>query len=59
MPGGPASAIGDDRLQMQSRGYVSPESFTHGSSEQRVHWFKQGLETGRVKACDTFRTAQL
>jgi hypothetical protein len=54
-----ASAIGDDRLQMQSRGYVSPESFTHGSSEQRVHWFKQGLETGRVKACDTFRTAQL
>jgi len=54
-----ASAIGDDRLQMQSRGYVSPESFTHGSSQQRVRWFKRGLETGTVKECDTFRTAQL
>jgi predicted metalloprotease len=54
-----ASAIGDDRLQMQSRGYVSPESFTHGSSEQRVRWFKRGLETGSVKACDTFKAAQL
>jgi predicted metalloprotease len=54
-----ASAIGDDRLQMQSRGYVSPESFTHGSSAQRVRWFKQGLENGSVKQCDTFRTAQL
>jgi hypothetical protein len=54
-----ASAIGDDRLQMQSRGYVSPESFTHGSSQQRVQWFKRGLETGSVKECDTFRTAQL
>jgi uncharacterized protein len=54
-----ASAIGDDRLQMQSRGYVSPESFTHGSSAQRVRWFKQGLENGRVKECDTFKTAQL
>jgi predicted metalloprotease len=54
-----ASAIGDDRLQMQARGYVSPESFTHGSSQQRVRWFKRGLETGSVKECDTFRTAQL
>jgi len=54
-----AAQIGDDRLQMESRGYVSPESFTHGTSAQRVRWFKQGLETGRVKACDTFRTAQL
>jgi len=54
-----ASAIGDDRLQMQARGYVSPESFTHGSSAQRVRWFKQGLESGRVKECDTFKTAQL
>jgi predicted metalloprotease len=54
-----ASAIGDDRLQMQSRGYVSPESFTHGSSAQRVRWFKQGLENGSVKQCDTFRTSQL
>jgi predicted metalloprotease len=54
-----ASAIGDDRMQMQSRGYVSPESFTHGSSAQRVRWFKQGLENGSVKQCDTFRAAQL
>ena len=54
-----ASAIGDDRVQMQSRGYVSPESFTHGSSQQRVRWFKRGLETGSVKECDTFKTAQL
>jgi hypothetical protein len=54
-----ASAIGDDRLQMQSRGYVSPESFTHGSSEQRVRWFKRGLESGRVGDCDTFKVARL
>lgn len=49
-----ASAIGDDRLQKQSRGYVSPESFTHGSSEQRVRWFKRGYESGDVNQCDTF-----
>ena len=49
-----ASAIGDDRLQRQSRGYVSPESFTHGSSEQRVRWFKRGYESGSMNACDTF-----
>jgi predicted metalloprotease len=49
-----AAAIGDDRLQKQGRGYVSPESFTHGSSEQRVRWFKRGFETGAVKSCDTF-----
>ena len=54
-----ASQIGDDRLQMESRGYVSPESFTHGSSEQRVRWFKRGLEQGSVKQCDTFKAAQL
>ena len=41
-----ASAIGDDRLQRRGRGYVTPDSFTHGSSKQRVRWFKQGLETG-------------
>jgi uncharacterized protein len=49
-----ASAIGDDRLQMQSQGYVSPESFTHGSSEQRMRWFRRGLESGSLEACDTF-----
>jgi uncharacterized protein len=49
-----ASAIGDDRLQKQTQGYVSPDSFTHGSSAQRVRWFKTGLETGDIAACDTF-----
>jgi hypothetical protein len=49
-----ATAIGDDRLQKQSRGYVVPESFTHGSSAQRVRWFKTGLEGGDVRRCDTF-----
>ena len=54
-----ASAIGDDRLQKQTRGYVSPESFTHGSSEQRVRWFKRGFESGLVESCDTFNARQL
>jgi uncharacterized protein len=49
-----ASAIGDDKLQMQSRGYVVPDSFTHGTSEQRVRWFRQGFNTGDLKQCDTF-----
>ena len=49
-----ASAIGDDRLQKQARGYVVPESFTHGSSAQRVRWFRAGLESGDVRRCDTF-----
>ncbi|MBC7984556.1 MAG: zinc metallopeptidase, partial [Candidatus Obscuribacterales bacterium] len=49
-----AAAIGDDRLQKQSRGFVAPESFTHGSSAQRVSWFRRGLESGSVAACDTF-----
>ena len=50
-----ASAIGDDTLQKQSRGYVSPDSFTHGSSAQRVKWFKIGLATGDMGSCDTFK----
>ncbi|MEH6544075.1 MAG: neutral zinc metallopeptidase [Porticoccaceae bacterium] len=49
-----ASAIGDDRLQKQGQGYVVPESFTHGTSAQRVRWFKQGFSQGSVRACDTF-----
>lgn len=49
-----ASHIGDDRLQQQSRGYVTPDSFTHGSSRQRVHWFKVGYTKGTMEACDTF-----
>ncbi len=49
-----ANAIGDDRLQMEARGYVVPESFTHGTSEQRMHWFKKGFETGDLSQGDTF-----
>jgi len=49
-----AAAIGDDRLQRMSTGRVAPESFTHGSSAQRVGWFKRGLSQGRIAACDTF-----
>ena len=52
-----ASAIGDDRLQKQVQGRISPESFTHGSSEQRVRWFKKGMESGRPGDCDTFSVA--
>jgi len=50
-----ASAIGDDRLQRRSQGYVVPDAFTHGSSEQRTHWFLTGLKSGQVASCDTFR----
>ncbi len=52
------TAIGDDRLQRQARGYVTPESFTHGSSAQRVRWFRTGLESGDVRQCDTFTARQ-
>jgi len=54
-----ASAIGDDRLQKQARGYVVPDSFTHGSSEQRVHWFSQGFKSGDMSRCDTFESPRL
>jgi len=56
---GAASAIGDDRLQQQGQGRVVPESFTHGTSEQRVRWFRRGFESGDVRACDTFDAARL
>ena len=56
---GAAAAIGDDRLQRQSRGTIVPDAFTHGSSSQRVRWFRTGFDTGSVKACDTFASRDL
>ena len=53
---GAASAIGDDRLQRETQGYVVPDSFTHGSSEQRMRWFRQGFDSGDIRRCDTFGT---
>jgi predicted metalloprotease len=54
-----AEAIGDDKLQMQTRGYVVPDSFTHGSSEQRVRWFTKGLKSGDMEQGDTFQATRL
>jgi predicted metalloprotease len=54
-----AAAIGDDRLQRQTQGYVVPDAFTHGTSAQRTRWFTAGLKSGQVASCDTFRTEQL
>jgi predicted metalloprotease len=54
-----ASAVGDDRIQRKTQGYVVPDAFTHGSAAQRVRWFKLGLELGNLQACDTFNADQL
>lgn len=53
-----AAAIGDDRLQQEGQGRVQPETFTHGTSEQRISWFRRGLEQGSLEACDTFASQQ-
>jgi len=56
---GAAAAVGDDRLQRRAQGYVVPESFTHGTAEQRARWFRRGFDGGRLDACDTFKAAAL
>lgn len=56
---GAASAVGDDRLQREGQGYVIPDSFTHGTSEQRARWFRKGLETGDLRQGDTFNVRSL
>ena len=54
-----AMAVGDDRIQRQSQGYVVPEAFTHGSSQQRAQWFKVGLTTGDIRQCNTFASRDM
>lgn len=54
-----ASAIGDDRLQKQARGYAVPDTFTHGTSDQRVRWFRRGMDSGDLNQCNTFKAAEL
>ena len=55
---GAAAAVGDDRLQKMSTGHVAPDSFTHGSSAQRMHWFQQGFDSGSIAACNTFASQE-
>ena len=55
---GAAAAVGDDRLQKMATGHVSPESFTHGTSQQRMHWFREGLDNGTIAACNTFASSE-
>ena len=52
-----AAQIGDDTLQKRAQGYVVPEGFTHGSAEQRVRWFRRGIDSGELKQCDTFSSS--
>jgi predicted metalloprotease len=54
-----ASAVGDDKIQRQTTGYVVPDSFTHGTSEQRLRWFKKGYDTGDIRQGDTFSATSL
>jgi len=54
-----AAAIGDDRLQREAQGHVTPDSFTHGTSAQRVRWFKRGIDSGSIPDCDTYRQQEL
>jgi predicted metalloprotease len=54
-----AAAVGDDRIMRQTQGYVVPDAFTHGTSEQRVRWFRKGLETGDIRQGDTFGAEEL
>ena len=54
-----AAQIGDDTLQKRTQGYVVPESFTHGTSEQRMRWFKRGFDQGNIDACDTFAPSEI